>query len=343
MKYDVIIVGAGPGGLACAAATATAGLKTLVVERREQVGIKVCAGGITWNGLMQSVPVDLAERGFPVQHLHTPLQRAVIRAATPIIATVDRRKLGRYMAAKATAAGAELRLGYRLMAVEGETITCQRISNGQRERLHSGFLVGADGSSSLVRRSLGISTQVMGIGINYQLPGEYPQMQWHLDPKRFGSGYGWIFPHKHSASIGAYVDGRSTSASSLKTNLLSWGKAKNLSLHLHRPSAEVINFDYRGHRFGNTFLVGDAAGLASGLTGEGIYSAIVSGEAVADILAGRSGECNRFTRLLRNHGRHRRMLELLNRGPRLAAFLGELITLALRTGCMSFDAIEMAH
>lgn len=343
MKYDVIIVGAGPGGLACAAAAATAGLKTLVMERREQLGVKVCAGGITWNGLIRTVPADLAERCFPVQHLRTPLQRAAIRAAIPIIATVDRRNLGQHMAAKATAAGAELRLGYRLIAVEGETITCQRVSTGHQERLSSAFLVGADGSSSLVRRSLGVGIQAMGIGINYQLPGEYPQMQWHLDPKRFGSGYGWIFPHKQSASIGAYVDGRCMSARNLKANLLAWGEANGHPLHQHRASAEVINFDYRGHRFGNTFLVGDAAGLASGLTGEGIYSAIVSGEAVADILSGRASGSERLSRLLRNHGRHRRMLALLNRSPGLAAFFGELVTLALRTGCMSFDAIEMAH
>jgi geranylgeranyl reductase len=289
------------------------------------------------------VPVDRAERCVPVQHLRTPWQSATISAATPIIATVDRRNLGQHMAAKATAAGAELRLGYRLIAVNGETITCQRVRTGQRERLRSTYLVGADGSSSLVRRSLGISVQAMGVGINYQLPGEYPQMQWHLDPRRFGSGYAWVFPHKHSASIGAYVDGCCMSAKSLKNNLLAWGEANGYPLHQHRASAEVINFDYRGHRFGNTFLIGDAAGLASGLTGEGIYSAIVSGEAVADMLAGRVSESDRLSRLLRNHGRHRRILILLNRSPRLAAFFGELATLSLRTGCMRFDAIEMAH
>ncbi len=343
MKYDVIIVGAGPGGLACAAAAATAGLKTLVVERREQVGAKVCAGGITWNGLMQTVPVDLAERRFSVQHLRTRLQRATITAATPIIATVDRRNLGQHMATKACAAGAELRLGCRLVSINGDFITSELTKTGQRERLNSTFLVGADGSSSLVRRSLGVGVQATGIGITYQLPGEYPEMQWHLDPLRFASGYAWIFPHRQSASIGAYVDARQMSARSLKTNLLAWGEANNHPLHHHRASAEVINFDYRGHQFGNTFLVGDAAGLASGLTGEGIYSAIVSGEAVADILAGKLSGNERLLRLIRNHGRHRRILAVLNRSPRLAAFFGELATLALRTGCMSFDAIEMAH
>lgn len=45
--------------------------------------------------------------------------------------------------------------------------------------------------------------------------------------------------------------------------------------------ADVINSDFRGYRFGNIFLVGESSGLISGLTGEGIYNAMVMGRAVA--------------------------------------------------------------
>ena len=47
----------------------------------------------------------------------------------------------------------------------------------------------------------------------------------------------------------------------------------------------TIETDYRGLAFDRgVYLVGDAAGLASGLTGEGIYSALVSGEEVAQLI-----------------------------------------------------------
>ena len=39
-KYDVIVVGAGPGGVACGALLAKWGLKTLVVDKNSRVGGK---------------------------------------------------------------------------------------------------------------------------------------------------------------------------------------------------------------------------------------------------------------------------------------------------------------
>ncbi len=37
-------------------------------------------------------------------------------------------------------------------------------------------------------------------------------------------------------------------------------------------------------KFGDIFLVGEAAGLASGLTGEGVYQSLVSGQEVANMI-----------------------------------------------------------
>ncbi len=61
----------------------------------------------------------------------------------------------------------------------------------------------------------------------------------------------------------------------------SFSEILKLSIEKTKFEAAHINFDYRGFAFGNRFLAGDAAGFASGLTGEGIYPAILSGEEVA--------------------------------------------------------------
>jgi hypothetical protein len=121
----------------------------------------------------------------------------------------------------------------------------------------------------------------MGVGINYQIPGYFPDLQWHLNTDLFGHGYAWIFPHRDSASIGAYASRSTSSPAMLLNSLHQWGARHNLDLKTGKPQAALINFDFRGWRFKNRFLIGDAAGLASGLTGEGISSAIVSGEEVA--------------------------------------------------------------
>ena len=57
--YSVIIIGAGPGGLACARLLAEQGMDVLVLERKSIVGPKVCGGGITWDGLLGRVPMNL--------------------------------------------------------------------------------------------------------------------------------------------------------------------------------------------------------------------------------------------------------------------------------------------
>jgi geranylgeranyl reductase len=61
-------------------------------------------------------------------------------------------------------------------------------------------------------------------------------------------------------------------------------KDRNLDPGDARLESYPIAYDYRGVKFGNIFLVGEAAGLASGLTGEGIYQSLISGQEVANMI-----------------------------------------------------------
>lgn len=344
MSYDVIIIGGGPGGLACARVTAAHGLKTLVLERKETLGRKVCAGGITWNGLLRKVPVDISERQFCKQLIFTRCQSACVSARAPIIATVNREVLGREMAKEALQAGAEIQLGCQVTAIRHNSIECMARKSGTTDRYSCRYVVGADGSASLVRRSLGLPVAAAGIGITYQLPGDYPDMEWHLDSSLFANGYAWVFPHRDSASIGAYVDARRMKASQLKANLLHWGLKRGYSLMQHKPSAELINFDFRGWRFAdNTFLVGDAAGLASGLTGEGIYPAIVSGETVGQYIVDPHVNIADLQNLIKNHRIHAKMVSITGKNTILATFIAEVIAFCLKKKLLDFSAVEMAR
>ncbi len=343
MYYDVIIIGAGPGGLACAAAAASHGLATLVLERKGSLGRKVCAGGITWNGLLKKIPFDISEKQFAKQQVYTRFQQICVSSPTPIIATVNRETLGQKMAQQAIQAGVEIRLGYQVISIDTQNILCENKTTGKKERLAFTYLVGADGSSSLVRRSLGLPITDIGIGINYQIPGDYPEMQWHLDSSLFANGYAWVFPHQDTASIGAYVDSKCMKAGTLKTNLLRWGDKHGYPLRQHKASAELINFDYRGWHFGNIFLVGDAAGLASGLTGEGIYPAIISGETVGHFIADPRYDITPLRNLIKNHAIHKKMLALTGRNDTIATIVSEIVTFCLKTKFLDFSHIEMAR
>lgn len=341
--YDVIIVGGGPGGLACARMAALDNLKVLLLERNHTIGKKVCAGGITWNGLIKKMPSDISERSFTHQFVFSPYQNARISSSTPIIATVNRQYLGEVMLHEAQEAGATCRLGLQVTGISGNSLTCINRSNKKRENFNFSYLVGADGSTSFVRRTLKIPRHALGIGINYHIPGEYSQMEWHLDHSLFANGYAWVFPHKNTVSTGAYVDSRSMKATELKKNFLYWAERHGLQIKDNSLAAELINFDYRGYQFGNKFLIGDAAGLASGLTGEGIYPAIISGESVAKCIVDRSYNPVELHQLIKNHRRHRTVVSLTGKSKLLNVFLAEMAVFGLKKRIIPFSVAEMAH
>ena len=346
MHFHTVIVGAGPGGLACARILAEHGIQPLVIERKRSIGAKICAGGITWGGLISRVPQALAEKSFPVQHIITRLQKVRIEEPTPIIATVNRVKLGNHMAQQALAAGAEIMTGWQVKGIQGQTLIVEQKEGRRQQEITFDHLVGADGSTSLVRRHLGLASNRMGIGINYQISGDLQRMEWHLNSHFFRNGYGWIFPHSDTVSIGAYIPKVARTvmppAQRLKQDLIAWAATLGFPLENEQARAEYINYDYQSRRFGRIFLIGDAAGLASGLTGEGIYPAIISGEEAARTIINPAHPTQVMEGLIRKQRLHRRMADWTGASPVFNTIAGEVVTLGLRCGIIKFSKLEMA-
>lgn len=335
-KFHTVIVGGGPGGLACATHLAQQGKEVLLLERNSTIGPKVCAGGIPSSAQHLGFPETLWERSFSQQHIHSNWQHATIQDETPIIRTVDRGRLGRWMADRALAAGVTIATDTLVLKIGDD-----RVHTRRGEEFGFSFLVGADGSSSIVRRQLGIPSEQIGVGINYQVPGNFPEMQWHLNTDLFGNGYAWIFPHQDTASIGVYARRSTSKPGALLSSLHQWAARHNLELKSRQPQAALINFDFRGWRFNNRFLVGDAAGLASGLTGEGIYSAIISGEETARTILQPKYKSKKMAKLIKKHQQHARILELASGSQLTAKLLLEALVVCLRTGLLPFSSLEM--
>jgi flavin-dependent dehydrogenase len=335
-SFSVIIIGAGPGGLACAKLLAEHNIDVLVLERKPAAGPKVCGGGITWTGLIKRVPEHLVECAFPRQYIQSTYQQTVIKARDPIGATIRREVLGEWMCRQAEEAGAEIKTSCQVHTISPGTVATSQGEFGYR------YLIGADGSSSLVRKHLKLATERVGVGIHFQVPGNFTNMEWHLNDSLFQNGYGWIFPFKNMASVGIYGAKPYNNPKHMLSGLRCWAHKQKIPVAGLRPKAGLINFDYRGWRFNNIMLIGDAAGFASGLTGEGMYPALVSGETAARVIINPDYRCSELQRLINKQQKHRRLVEFSAKNRFVNIITMEMLVLALRMGLIPFSMLEMA-
>ncbi len=278
--YDVIIIGAGPAGLKCAEILGGSELKVLLLEKNEIIGPKVCAGLMTSDGI-KYLNQDVEVNQFKQVIIHSMLGKTKVDLTDYPVYTIDRKKLGQWQLKK-------------LEKMNNITVRTKTFVNkigkdyilANNHKIKFKYLVGADGSSSITRKHLGLKTNKLSIGIHYIIPNiiptkKYKEIELFFDTRLFKTWYAWISPHNNYVSIGAGCDLKILSGKKLATNFHKWLRRNNIDVSNGKYEACSLNYDYQGIHFGNKFLIGDAAGLIYGFTGEGIYPALVSGEEAA--------------------------------------------------------------
>jgi len=276
--YDVIIVGAGPAGLRCAEILGQAELSVLLLEKNAVMGQKVCGGGITRKDLeILNIPNELIEHKLTKTSVHSRNNTSVTDTPDPFVFTISRAVLGNWQHQKLEKTEVVVLTNAKVTEITKEWV----LVNG-KDKYGYKYIVGADGVSSMVRRYLKIPTEKRLIGIQYLIPSkEAPSLGIYMDAKLFKAWYAWKFPHKDHIAVGCCADPKLIPAAKLKKNFSIWLDKKGFDISNAKYQSWPISYDYRGYIFGNVFLVGEAAGLASGFTGEGIYQALTSGDTVA--------------------------------------------------------------
>ncbi len=286
--WDVIVVGAGPGGTTTARGLAKAGLRVLLLEKEKTPRYKPCGGGLT------TKVRDILDIDFSPALEDTITQVSVAYHAerlrvNPVTAwCVMRDRFDLLLAEHAVRAGAEFRDASPVSKIEFDEEGARVTARG--ESLRTRFIVGADGVNGIARKAAGFPPHNrMAVAIEEEWATSSAALEeWrntlHLDFGAIPWGYGWIFPKAEHLSVGvgvflkpAHLDLRAE----LSRYISSEPSLKDGKEILVRGHRVPLGGTYATYHSPHTVLVGDAAGVVDPFTAEGIYYAILSGKIAA--------------------------------------------------------------
>jgi flavin-dependent dehydrogenase len=370
---DIAIVGAGPAGARAARVLAARGARVTIFDASHPRE-KPCGGGVTGRALAlvadaidpTAVPqtairsVRLRAHGASTgqARVHalrlraqpcrkhpesfTPLSHA--DATVPLdgnaIVVANRATFDAALLSAAERAGAVLNRS----RVTGVTIDREGVSiETRRGRYRAGFLIGADGANSLVRRrvagafrrdQLSLATGFFAHGVT----SDEIVVELTTNP----AGYIWSFPRPTHLAIGicTQADTHATAAS-LRAMTAAWIAATAIAPGARLepyswpiPSLSAQDFGTLAPAGARWALIGDAAGLVDPITREGIFFALASGTWIADALTAAAPDREYASRV------HDEAVSELTRAARLKAgffrpaFTGLLVSALERSGAI---------
>lgn len=288
-EYDVIVVGAGPGGSVCAATLAARGASVLVVDRKRPGWHKPCGGGVPEACLVRhDIPVAL---GFASPRVRVVDARRRETVAPLRYRDVYRNVFDEHLAERARRAGAEVVFEAPVtgLARAGEGFVVATRKGESRAR----YLVGADGCGSLVRRALfgeQLRDGACAVAVEYWFRVEHGlrSLDFFVEPALLPTGYVYVFPKEPGVlAIGVAGVGIARPRAVLDA-VLRLPRYRALVGDAAVDAVHGGRIPYRHLsrlREGRLLLVGDAAGLNTPIIFAGIPVALQSGRMAGALIA----------------------------------------------------------
>jgi geranylgeranyl reductase family protein len=308
-SYDVVVVGAGPAGSTAARVIAESGFSCLILERRRTVGVPIQCGEFL------PIPREMISL-FP----NSPRARKLVNVPNELIKNnchtlslvsprgkkysfgmefnvIARDLFDLHLVNQATRNGAELILQAHVLGLHRRDTVVFR-HNGAIRKVKGKVIVGADGPSSTIAKSVGASYRDFDRDMSYSL--QYAMEGIKCNPSIcsmfFGSrvapgGYTWIIPKSSSAAnVGFGIRKKFGKSLNLRSMLDRFVRTNpNLvdGTILRRVGAQIpVGGPKETVHNDNLILVGDAAGHVMSTNGGGIPTALVGGEIAGETVAG---------------------------------------------------------
>jgi geranylgeranyl reductase family protein len=292
--HDVVIVGAGPAGSTLGFLLAKDGLNVLVIEKSNFPRQKLCGGLITQKTrlLIKDIYEAEFESLFPVENkaslffVYKDDKKIISQCSPTPFYFINRKSYDMSLVSLAKKAGCPFIFNEKVVSVEDHAVYTQSHSEYKAK-----IIVGADGINSVIRRKIGQEKEFKkNLALAFQLPitpedinKSYQEEGPVLFFGKVKYGYGWIFPHKDIYFVG--MGGLIRKNKNIKESYTEF-----LDRIIKTSKKRKVKFEARLFPFGNflkqpgyqnTLLLGDSAGFADPLTGEGIYYAHKSAERAA--------------------------------------------------------------
>jgi len=325
---DVLVVGAGPAGLAAAIASAREGLQVEVIDGMKPPIDKACG-----EGLMPDSLESLAALGFNIKELlHTesyPLRgirfynsKSTVEASFPLNSGRGIRRTVLHELLVDRAASLGVRFHWENSVQNIESTTSGNLIRTNRQRLAARYLVGADGHQSRVAATMGLTdatvhSRRIGLRQHYSITPwtSFVEVYW----SDFGQAY--VTPNSFNEICVAFVaNTKIPSPQEVLTHFPALARHLSAAQLVGTPRGSItLHRKLRRVTTGNVALIGDASGSVDAVTGEGLALCFRQATALSSAL--KADDLNLYQhahqRIQRLPSLMSRSLLLMDRSPRL--------------------------